>query len=59
LTKKAVKEFFSMQPGDVQNIFSDVTDLVKDFGYKPSTTLKDGLATFAGWYREWLHSRAD
>lgn len=45
------KEFLPMQPGDVYQTFADVTELEKDFGFKPSTTLKDGLTQFAKWYK--------
>ena len=53
LGKKAVKEFLPMQPGDVLNTFCDVSDLENEFGYKPSTTLKEGLEAFARWYEKW------
>lgn len=55
LGKKAVKEFFPMQPGDVINTFSDVDDLEKDFDFKPSTELKDGLKSFALWYKSYYN----
>lgn len=45
------KEFLPMQPGDVYQTFADVTELEKDFGFKPSTTLKNGLTQFAKWYK--------
>lgn len=51
LGKKAIKEFLPMQPGDVLNTFSDVSDLETAFGYAPSTTLKEGLTKFANWYK--------
>ena len=41
-----------MQPGDVYRTFADVSDLEKDFGFKPSTTLKEGLTKFTKWYKE-------
>jgi len=53
LEKEAVKEFLPMQPGDVLNTYCDVTDLEQEFGYKPSTTLKEGLEAFAAWYKVW------
>lgn len=40
-----------MQPGDVYQTFADVTDLEKDFGFKPATTLEQGLGAFAKWYK--------
>jgi UDP-glucuronate 4-epimerase len=49
--KKAIKEFLPTQPGDVQNTFSDVSDLEKEFGYRLSTSLEEGLRRFADWYK--------
>ena len=54
LGKKAAKEFLPMQPGDVLNTYCDITDLEKEFGYRPSTTLEEGLEEFAAWYKEWM-----
>jgi UDP-glucuronate 4-epimerase len=51
LGKKAAKEFLPMQPGDVVNTYCDVSDLEKEFGYRPSTTLEEGLDAFAAWYK--------
>jgi UDP-glucuronate 4-epimerase len=53
LGKPAVKEFYPMQPGDVLNTFSDVSDLEKEFGYKPGTPLSVGLSRFAAWYKSY------
>jgi len=53
LGKKAIKEFLPMQAGDVLNTYCDVSDLERDYGYRPKTTLKEGLAAFAAWYKEW------
>ena len=41
-----------MQPGDVPITFADTTALERDFGFKPSTTLRDGLRAFAEWYKK-------
>lgn len=49
----AEKEFLPMQPGDVYQTYADVDALVRDFRFKPDTSLKDGLARFAGWYKEY------
>ena len=51
--KKAIKEFLPMQPGDVLDTYCDVSDLEKDFRYRPKTTLKDGLKAFVEWYKEY------
>lgn len=53
LGKVASKEFLPMQPGDVLNTYCDISDLEKDFGYRPTTTLKEGLIAFADWYKVW------
>ena len=47
----AVKEFLPLQPGDVPDTYADVDDLVRDFSYKPSTSLNEGIANFVKWYR--------
>lgn len=39
-----------MQPGDVPVTFADTSALERDFGFKPSTSLRDGLRAFAEWY---------
>ena len=44
------KEFLPMQLGDVYQTFADVSDLERDFGFKPHTTLETGLSRFAKWY---------
>ncbi|SDO84434.1 NAD-dependent epimerase [Desulforhopalus singaporensis] len=53
LGKKAQKNFMPMQPGDVPATYANVDDLVKDFGYKPATTLEYGIAKFVQWYKEY------
>ena len=51
LGKQAKKEFLPMQPGDVYQTYADVSDLVRDFAFQPQTTIEEGLAKFAAWYR--------
>lgn len=46
------KELVGMQPGDVEITYADVTKLQEDFGFKPSTSLREGLRSFARWYKE-------
>jgi nucleoside-diphosphate-sugar epimerase len=46
------KELVPMQPGDVPVTYADTSDLEKDFDFKPSTSLRDGLRRFAEWYKE-------
>lgn len=50
---EAHKELVSMQPGDVPVTYADTFELYKDFGFKPSTPLREGLRKFAEWYREY------
>lgn len=50
---KAVKEFKEMQPGDVYKTFADVSELERDFNYRPDTLLADGIARFVEWYQEY------
>ena len=47
------KELVPMQPGDVPITYADTSDLERDFGFKPSTSLRDGLRKFAEWYKEY------
>lgn len=49
---EAHKELVPMQPGDVPVTFADTSALERDFGFKPSTTLREGLRRFARWYKE-------
>ncbi|SNR96115.1 UDP-glucuronate 4-epimerase [Belliella buryatensis] len=49
---EAVKEMLPMQKGDVPATFADVTDLSEDTGYKPSTSVEDGVAKFVAWYND-------
>ena len=49
---EAHKELVPMQPGDVEMTYADVEDLIRDFNFKPSTSLRDGLRKFAEWYKK-------
>lgn len=49
---EAHKELVPMQAGDVATTFADTSALERDFGFKPSTTLREGLRNFAKWYKE-------
>ncbi|NLY22483.1 MAG: NAD-dependent epimerase [Bacteroidales bacterium] len=55
LGKKAIKEFLPMQPGDVTYTEADVSDLVRDFGYKPTTKVQDGIKEFIKWYKNFYN----
>lgn len=52
----AHKELVPMQPGDVPITYADTTALEKEFGFKPSTSLREGLRKFAEWYKEFYMS---
>lgn len=51
---EAHKELVAMQPGDVEVTFADVSELEKDTGFKPRTTLREGLWRFAVWYKSYF-----
>ena len=51
--REAKKEYLPMQPGDVYQTYADVTDLIRDFDFKPSTPISEGLGRFAEWYKEY------
>jgi UDP-glucuronate 4-epimerase len=53
LGKKAKKEFLPLQPGDILETSADVDDLIFQFGYKPSMSIKQGVANFAKWYKKY------
>jgi UDP-glucuronate 4-epimerase len=53
LGKTAKKEFLPLQAGDVPDTYADVKDLVKQFNYKPSTTIEEGITNFISWYRKY------
>lgn len=52
---EAHKELVPMQPGDVPVTYADTSALEHDFGYKPSTPLREGLRKFAEWYKEFYN----
>lgn len=51
--KTAKKEFLPMQPGDVYQTYADVSELERDFDFKPATTIEEGLGKFAEWYKDY------
>lgn len=53
LGRKAEKNLLPLQLGDVPDTFADVEDLVRDVGYKPATTVEDGIRAFVDWYRSY------
>ena len=53
LGRAAVKEMLPMQPGDVPATYADVDDLMRDIGFRPQTSIEDGIADFVAWYRDY------
>jgi UDP-glucuronate 4-epimerase len=54
LGRKARMEMLPLQAGDVPDTFADVDDLVREFGYKPKTTVDEGIQRFVAWYRDYF-----
>lgn len=54
LGKKAEMEMLPLQPGDVQDTHADVSALMKDVGFKPQTTVEEGIERFVQWYKEYF-----
>ena len=57
LGKTAKKEYLPMQPGDVYQTYADVTDLMRDYDFKPDTTIEEGLTKFVEWYLAYYKKR--
>ncbi|HEX7789293.1 MAG TPA: NAD-dependent epimerase [Afipia sp.] len=53
LGREAAKDLLPMQPGDVPMTYADVDDLMREVGYRPSTSIEDGIARFVAWYRDY------
>ncbi len=53
LGREAKKEYLPMQPGDVYQTYADVTDLMRDYDFKPETSVEEGLQKFVDWYRSY------
>ena len=53
LGRRARKNLLPMQPGDVRATRADVSDLARDVGYRPLTTVEEGVARFVQWYRSY------
>lgn len=51
--KEAKKNMLPIQPGDVPATYADVDDLVNDVGFKPSTSIEEGVGNFISWYRDY------
>lgn len=55
LGREAVKEYLPMQPGDVYQTYADVSDLMRDYDFKPDTPIEEGLKEFVTWFKEYYH----
>ncbi|MDR1877905.1 MAG: NAD-dependent epimerase [Flavobacteriaceae bacterium] len=55
LGKKAEKNLLPIQPGDVPATYADITDLVENLGYRPQTSVKEGIKNFISWYRDFYN----
>lgn len=55
LGQKANKNYMDIQPGDVEMTYADTTDLEKAIGFKPSTSVEEGLGKFVEWYKEFYN----
>ncbi len=53
--KKAIKEYYDMQPGDVQATYANIDDLYNHVGFKPATDLDMGIGNFITWYNEYFN----
>ncbi|MFT5248473.1 MAG: UDP-glucuronate 4-epimerase [bacterium] len=51
--KKAIKEMYPMQQGDVPRTFADIDNLIKDYKYKPKTPINKGIKEFITWYKNY------
>lgn len=56
LGKEAEKVYLPMQPGDVYQTYADVSELTRDFGFKPDTSVEAGLKQFVKWFKEYYNS---
>ena len=59
LGKQAIRNLLPLQAGDVPDTFADVSDLERELGYKPATTVKEGVSAFVKWYLDYMAKAAD
>ena len=52
LGREAVKQMLPMQPGDVLATYADIDDVTRDVGFRPQTSIEDGIRAFVAWYRD-------
>lgn len=51
--KKAMMDLQPIQPGDVEKTWADVNELIRNFDYKPDTSVDEGIKKFIEWYRSY------
>jgi UDP-glucuronate 4-epimerase len=51
LGREAIKEYLPLQQGDVLKTYADVDDLIRDVGFKPHTSIEEGIEKFVDWYK--------
>jgi len=54
--KTSIKRLLPMQPGDVPATYADVDDLVREVGFRPATSIEEGVRRFVTWYRNFYHA---
>jgi UDP-glucuronate 4-epimerase len=50
-------EMLPIQPGDVPATYADVDDLIRDVGFKPETSIADGIGRFVEWYQDYYRNQ--
>ena len=53
LGTKAQRQLLPMQPGDVEKTWANVDDLIRDYGYRPNTSIRHGVSEFIDWYKQY------
>jgi UDP-glucuronate 4-epimerase len=56
LGKKALRNYMDLQPGDVPATYANVDDLIRDVGFKPATSIEDGIEKFIAWYKDYYRN---
>ena len=56
LGREAIKNLLPMQAGDVPDTYADIDALARDVGYRPATSIEEGVARFVAWYREYYRT---
>lgn len=56
LGTKAIRNYMDIQPGDVPATYADIDDLIHEVGFKPETTIEDGITQFVAWYKSYYGS---